>query len=238
MRVPLPLSRITSREGCRVDVVLPVLTSCRPVPHRTVQAVFPAYGSSVPVQRKSPVALSPIRIRSLAISPHLQVWLMFARLRSKTVEAFTPSALPDFSAIPASIPSHPSSVSPPFHSWSVILGAFQISSPRTLVAASFVHAHLCCSMPSATPEQDQSLVSTATALLPASQAIASACSTAGFRGFFRIQRLTLHLATSPQLRGSLSALGVEFSFSLFRLRDGFLLTPWLALPTSTRIRDG
>src|SRR5207244_8063780 len=40
--------------------------------------------------------------------------------------AFTPSALPDFSAIPASIPSHPSFVSPPFHSWSVILGQVQI----------------------------------------------------------------------------------------------------------------
>ena len=112
--------------------MLPDQSSCRPVPHRTVQAVFPAYGSSAPVQRKSPVALSPIRIRSLAISPHLQVWLMFARLRSKTVEAFTPSALPDFSAIPASIPSYPSSVSPPFHSWSVILGQIQISSAKNV----------------------------------------------------------------------------------------------------------
>ena len=176
--------RITGWEGGRVDGVLPVLTSCRPVPHRTVQAVFPAYGSSVPVQRKSPVALSPIRIRSLAISPHLQVWLMFARLRSKTVEAFTPSALPDFSAIPASIPSHPSFVSPPFHSWSVILGQVQISSPRTLVAAWFVHAHLCCSMPSATPERELvARLLTRLPLLPASQAIESA---PPFYGFSRL----------------------------------------------------
>jgi hypothetical protein len=44
--------RITGQEGCRVDWVLPVRTSCRPVPLRTVQAVFPAYGSSAPVQSR------------------------------------------------------------------------------------------------------------------------------------------------------------------------------------------
>ncbi len=228
------------RSGGRVDGVLPVLTSCRPVPHRTVQAVFPAYGSSVPVQRKSPVALSPIRIRSLAISPHLQVWLMFARLRSKTVEAFTPSALPDFSAIPASIPSHPSFVSPPFHSWSVILGQVQIflaknvsgrlvrpCSPWLLDAVCDPGAGVSRSSLNATPSF----------ACVSSHRIGSALLRV-FEAYYRIQRLTLHLATSPQLRGSLSALGVEFPFSLFRFRDGFLLTPWLALPTSTRIRDG
>ena len=219
--------------------MLPVLTSCRPVPHRTVQAVFPAYGSSVPVQRKSPVALSPIRIRSLAISPHLQVWLMFARLRSKTVEAFTPSALPDFSAIPASIPSHPSFVSPPFHSWSVILVqviflAKNVSgrlvrpcSPLLLDAVCDPGAEVSRSSLNATPSF----------ACVSSHRIGSALLRV-FEAYYRIQRLTLHLATSPQLRGSLSALGVEFPFSVFRFRDGFLLTPWLALPTSTRIRDG
>ena len=129
--------QIRGREGGRVDGVLPDQSSCRPVPHRTVQAVFPAYGSSVPVQRKSPVALSPIRIRSLAISPHLQVWLMFARLRSKTVEAFTPSALPDFIAKPASIPrSWPFALLP----FSGCCGILQVASRhrRTFRSAWFV----------------------------------------------------------------------------------------------------
>src|SRR6266542_535578 len=98
---------------------------------------------------------------------------------------------------------------------------------------------MCCSMPSTTPGWRAALV--LSARLPVACGSRDGLSPSHqfhFGANYRIQRPTLHLATFPQLHGSQLALGVEFPRSLFRLRAGCLVTPWLALPTSTRIWDG
>lgn len=65
-------------------------------------------------------------------------------------------------------------------------------------------------MPSATPGRKQHLVFALLSLLPASVAKDSAFPNTYFGANHRIQRLTLHLATSPQLRFHPSTVGVEF----------------------------
>lgn len=65
-------------------------------------------------------------------------------------------------------------------------------------------------MPSATPGRKQHLVFALLSLLPASIAKDSAFPNNYFGANYRIQRLTLHLATSSQLRFHPSTLGVEF----------------------------
>src|SRR3970282_1743132 len=65
---------------------------------------------------------------------------MFVHSRARTVEAFTPPALPGFIAIPASIPDHPSFCRPPCHRRIFILGTVQ-SGAKTGWPAWFVQVH-------------------------------------------------------------------------------------------------
>ncbi len=65
-------------------------------------------------------------------------------------------------------------------------------------------------MPSATPGRRQPLVFALLPLLPASIGKDSAHPNISFGANYRIQRLTLHLATSSQLRFHPPTLGVEF----------------------------
>src|SRR6185369_18089089 len=98
------------------------------------------------------------------------------------------------------------------------LGSFLLPNQELSLACLVASTSLCCSMPSATPGRSQALVFI--------EPVSVACHPLPrpwppnwyFGANYRIQRLTLHLSTSPQLHGSLSALGVEFPFSLFRLR--------------------
>ena len=80
-------------------------------------------------------------------------------------------------------------------------------------------------MPSATPERE--LVARLLTRLPlfacvSSHRIGSALLRV-FEAYYRIQRLTLHLAAFAQLRVSPTALAAEFPRWLFRLPAGFLV---------------
>lgn len=115
---------------------------------------------------------------------------MFVRSRSIAVRSFTPSALPDFFAIPVLIPglcplSGSLSRSPS------ILGPF--SGPRAPLARLVASTSPCCSMPSATPGRCQPLVSIAAdhcCLHPLPRPWPPYWY---FGANYRIQRLTLHL---------------------------------------------
>lgn len=116
---------------------------------------------------------------------------MFVRSRSIAVRPFTPSALPDFFAIPVLIPGLLPSVGLPFmvafHTQSLSPG------PRASLARLAASTSPCCSMPSATPGRCQPLVSIAAdhcCLHPLPRPWPSYCY---FGANYRIQRLTLHL---------------------------------------------
>jgi|SRR5580704_11612073 hypothetical protein len=169
---------------------------------------------------------------------------MFVRSRLKTVAAFAPPALPGFFAPGL----HPRS-----GSFAVLL--FKVgpaySAPLSPSAknlsdqpGSFTFT-LCCSMLSATPERGVQRLSYRAVpfRLRPSQRFWPAQIHHDFGANYQIQRLTLHLATSAQLRVSQSALGAEFpllalsiasrvpSCSLadlthFDLHSGWLTTPF------------
>ena len=151
---------------------------------------------------------------------------MFVHSRSKAVEAFTPPALPGFSAIPASIPSHPSFAALRF---TVVRHTRQCSTPAKNLMASLVRScSLCVARCCLRPRSGKpSLVSSAMAFVACvyHKGIGPPEFHHDNGANYQIQRLTLHLATSAQLRVSPPSLGVEFPHRLFRLPDGFLVTP-------------
>src|SRR6266849_6742404 len=83
---------------------------------------------------------------------------MFARPRPIAVRAFTPSALPDFFAIPALIPSQLPSVRLPLKVALPYSALVQAPIQELLLACLVASTSPCCSMPSATPGRSQVLV--------------------------------------------------------------------------------
>lgn len=137
---------------------------------------------------------------------------MFVRSRLKTVAVFTPPALPGFSAMPTAIPNQtlfflPFSLSRLFG----ILGDCSALTKNCLAAwLAPVHGVLLDAV------CDPGMVSKYSSLaplllLPASSTIALAHPNFEHNGAnYQIQRLTLHLAASAQLRVSPATLAAEF----------------------------
>lgn len=128
---------------------------------------------------------------------------MFARSRLKTVAAFAPPALPGFIAMPTAIPNQPLVCRSPFHSRPAYSLPVQPGTKNWLAAwLAFVHAVLLDAV------CDPGVVSKCSSLaplhlLPAASTTASAHPNSEHNGAnYQIQRLTLHLAASVQLRAS------------------------------------
>src|SRR5262245_41892784 len=115
---------------------------------------------------------------------------------------FTPSALPDFIAIPVPIPRLLLFAPLPF-------GCFRILDPsRQKDQESFgepgcLSVSLCCSMPSVTPGSEQLLVSIASAPAACVRLQSIGPPIVSFGANYRIQLLSLHLATFPLPRVNL-----------------------------------
>ena len=95
-------------------------------------------------------------------------------------------------------------------------------------------------MPSATPGRSQQLVLALLSLLPASIDRESAFPNTYFGANYRIQRLTLHLATPSQLRFHHSTLGAEFpilTLSVVRRVPSCSIASWLHFDESYRMDD-
>ena len=121
---------------------------------------------------------------------------MFAHPQFNLVEAFTPSALPDFFAIPTSIPDRGSLPCFLFGLlWHTRRGSIPLQVPSDPPGS--LPVSMCCSMPSATP--GKSLI---TCLDAISLVACFSCESFGLPNFgsfgaiYRIQLLSLHLATS------------------------------------------
>jgi hypothetical protein len=136
---------------------------------------------------------------------------MFVRSRLKTVAVFTPPALPGFFAKPTAIPNQTLFCRSPFHGCSPYSVTVQ-RSPRIVWPPGSLQFMVCCSMLSATPGVVSKYSSLAPLLLlPASSTIALAHPNFEHNGAnYQIQRLTLHLAASAQLRVSPATLAAEF----------------------------
>src|SRR6267143_470666 len=136
---------------------------------------------------------------------------MFVHPRLKTVAVFTPPALPGFFAIPTAIPNQTFFCRTPSYGCSGILGLFQPNTKNCL-AAWFASAHSVLLDAVCDPGavgKHSSL--TFLPLLPASFTRASARPNLLYNGaYYQIQRLTLHLAASVQLRASPVSLAPEF----------------------------
>jgi hypothetical protein len=109
---------------------------------------------------------------------------MFAHPQFNIVEAFTPSALPDFFAIPASIPDRGPLPRFLFRLlWHTCRGSIPPQAPSDPPGSFSVS--MCCSMPSATPGNGIDHSSLAQSLLlPASAAKSSAFPSSGLSGLF------------------------------------------------------
>ena len=125
---------------------------------------------------------------------------MFALSQFNVVAAFTPSALPDFFAIPASIPDRGPLPGFLFGSlWHTRCDSIPHQEPSDPPGSSSVS--MCCSMPSATPGRGIDRSSLARSLLlPASAAKASAFPTSGLSGLstgFSFYRFTSQPSSAP-----------------------------------------
>lgn len=153
---------------------------------------------------------------------------MFARSRVSTVRAFTPPALPGFTAIPALIP-----VQSPFGSLPVTVACHTRSltlEPRAYWPAWLILGHHVLLDAVCDPGTESS--TRLSAPLPVACGPRESLSRSHLFHFganYRIQRLTLHLTTFPQLHASQLALGVEFPISLFRI------VSWVPSYTMTRL---
>ena len=144
---------------------------------------------------------------------------MFVRSRSIAVRAFTPSALPNFFVIPALIPVRWSFCQSPSYGRPDILGVSDSTKNLSGLPGCFYISVLL----DAVCDPGASGWRSSFPRLPPVACIlyhGLGHPSCYFGANHRIQLPSLHLATFPQLRGSLFALGVEFPFPLFRLWTG------------------
>ncbi len=136
---------------------------------------------------------------------------MFVHPRLKTVAVFTPPALPGFFAIPTAIPNQTFVCRTPFHGCSGILDALS-SAPRIVWPPGLFQLIVCALDAVCDPEVVSKYSSLAPLLLlPASSTRSLAHPNFEHNGAnYQIQRLTLHLAASAQLRVSPVTLAAEF----------------------------
>jgi hypothetical protein len=136
---------------------------------------------------------------------------MFVRSRLKTVAVFTPPALPGFLAMPTAIPNQTLFCRSPFHGCGGILGDCSALTKNCL-AAWFASVHRVLLDAVCDPGMVSKYSSLAPLLLlPAASTIALAHPNFEHNGAnYQIQRLTLHLAASAQLRVSPATLAAEF----------------------------
>ena len=167
---------------------------------------------------------------------------MFVLQRSIAVRAFTPSALPDFFAIPALIPSQLPSVGLPLKVALPYSALLLHSSQELLLACLVASTSPCCSMPSATPRWSQVLVSIAPVSVACIPCHGLGHPTGYFGANYRIQRLTLHLrnlSSTPWFfvcfRSRVSVLSFSFlrrvpCYSMTRITHFDEDTGWLTTP--------
>jgi len=139
---------------------------------------------------------------------------MFVRSRAKTVAVFTPPALPGFYAMPTAIPNQTLFCRSPFHGCPAYSVSFQPVTKNCLAAwLASVHCVLLDAVWDPGVVSKYSSVASLL-LLPASSTKALAHSNSEDNGAnYQIQRLTLHLAASVQLRVSPSVLSRRVSAS-------------------------
>ena len=136
---------------------------------------------------------------------------MFVHPRLNTVAVFTPSALPDFFARPTAIPYQLSFVALLL----TVVAAYSVPfqpQAKNCLAAWFVPTHRVLLDAVCDPDAVSKYLSLASLLLlPASFSKALARTNLLYNGAdYQIQRLTLHLAASVQLRVSPAPLAAEF----------------------------
>ena len=137
---------------------------------------------------------------------------MFVHPRLKTVTVFTPPALPGFIAIPTAIPNQTSFCRPPSYcclAYSALFQSFSQESSGRLACPTSPCAARCCLRPRS---GRQALVFSALASVACVLSKRLGPPFFSHNGaYYQIQRLTLHLAASAQLRVSPASLARRVS---------------------------